>query len=89
MIFGINTTRDVSKIVSNFTHLTAREITYDNFEKYLEVFMPNITTNHAITYTNYTPSNTCPTLKIRFQIEMPKKTCVLFIFCDYIVICYD
>ena len=51
--------------------------------------MPNITTNHAITYTNYTPSNTCPTLKIRFQIEMPKKTCVLFIFCDYIVICYD
>jgi len=26
---------------------------YDNFEKSLVVFMPNITTNHAITYTNY------------------------------------
>ena len=43
----------------------AREITYYiYFEISLEVFMPNITTNHAITYTNYTPSNTCPTLKI-------------------------
>ena len=33
MIFGINTTR-----------LTAREITYNNFEILLVVFMPNITT---------------------------------------------
>ena len=41
MIFGINTTRDVS-------NLTAHEITYDNFEISLVVFMPNITTNHAI-----------------------------------------
>ena len=40
------------KIVSNFTHLTAREITNNNFEISLVVFMPNITTNHAITYTN-------------------------------------
>ena len=40
------------KIVSNFTRLTAREITYNNFEISLVVFMPNITTNHAITYTN-------------------------------------
>ena len=39
------------KIVSNFTCLTAREITYNNFEISLVVFMPNITTNHAITYT--------------------------------------
>ena len=39
------------KIVSNFTRLTAREITYNNFEISLVVFMPNITTNHAITYT--------------------------------------
>ena len=31
--------------------LTAREITYNNFEISLVVFMPNITTNHAITYT--------------------------------------
>ena len=42
MIFGINATR-----------LTAREITYNNFEILLVVFMPNITTNHAITYTNF------------------------------------
>ena len=40
------------KIVTNFTRLTAREITYNNFEISLVVFMPNITTNHAITYTN-------------------------------------
>ena len=30
----------------------AREIMYNNFEISLLVFMPNITTNHAITYTN-------------------------------------
>ena len=41
-------------IVSNFTLLTAREIKYKNFEISLVVFMPNITTNHAITYTNWT-----------------------------------
>ena len=28
------------------------QITYHNFEKSLVVFMPNITSNHAITYTN-------------------------------------
>ena len=32
--------------------LTAREITYNNSEISLVVFMPNITTNHAIIYTN-------------------------------------
>ena len=53
MIFGINTTRDIIKIVSNFTRQTAREITRNNFEISLMVFMPNITTNHAITYTNH------------------------------------
>ena len=53
LIFGINTTRDISKFVANFTRLTAREISYNNFEISLVVFMPNITTNHAITYTNY------------------------------------
>ena len=42
-------------MVSNFTRLTAREITCNNFEKSLVVFMPNVTTNHAITYTNPTP----------------------------------
>ena len=45
MIFGVNT------IVSNFTRLTAREITYNNSEMSLVVFMPIITTNRAITYT--------------------------------------
>ena len=29
----------------------AREISYNNFEILLVVFMPNITTNHAFTYT--------------------------------------
>jgi len=31
----------------------AREITYNNFEISNVVFTPNITTNHAITYTNF------------------------------------
>ena len=44
MIFGVNTTRDISKL---------SQITYNNFEISLVVFMPNITTDHAITYTNY------------------------------------
>ena len=44
-IFGINTTGDISKL---------SQITYNNFEISLVVFMPNITTNHAITYTNHT-----------------------------------
>ena len=43
MIFGINTTRHISKF---------SQITYKNFEISLVVFMPNITTNHSITYTN-------------------------------------
>ena len=30
----------------------AREITYNNFKISLVVFMPNITTDYAITYTN-------------------------------------
>ena len=46
MIFGINTTRDISKL---------SQISYNNFEISLVVFMPNITTNHAIGYTNWTP----------------------------------
>ena len=46
MIFGVNTTPDISKLT---------QITYNNFEISLVVFMPNITTNHAITYTNMIP----------------------------------
>ena len=38
----------------------AREITYNNFEISLVVFMPNITTDHAITYTNWL-ANFCAT----------------------------
>ena len=49
MIFGINTTRGISEL----SQISAREITYNNFEILLVVFMPNITTNHAITYTNH------------------------------------
>ena len=45
MIFGINTTYDISK-------LSQISITYNNFEISLVVFTPNITKNHAITYTN-------------------------------------
>ena len=52
VILGINTARDIFKIASSFTRLTACEIKYNNFEISLVVFMPNITTNHAITYTN-------------------------------------
>ena len=52
MIFGINTTCDISKLSQNFTRLEAPEITYNNLEIFLVVFMPNITTNPAITYTN-------------------------------------
>ena len=40
------------KIVSNFTRLTAREIMSNDFEISLVVFVPNITINHPITYTN-------------------------------------
>ena len=45
MIFGINSTRDICL-------LAARETTYNNFEISLVVFMPNIATNHTISYTN-------------------------------------
>ena len=43
MIFGINATRNISKL---------SQITYNNFEISLVVFMSNITANHTITYTN-------------------------------------
>ena len=35
----------------------AHEITYNSFEMSLVVFMPNNTTNHAITYTNNNNNN--------------------------------
>ena len=48
MKLGINTTSDISKL---------SQISYNNFEISLVVFMLNITTNHAITYTN--PTGIC------------------------------
>ena len=53
MIFGINTTRDISKLSLISLAYRLVKITYNNFEISLVVFMPNITTNHAITYTNF------------------------------------
>ena len=41
VIFGITTTCDISKLSQ----------LYHNFEIWLVLFMPNITTNHAVTYT--------------------------------------
>ena len=49
MIFGRNTTHDISKLSP-----ISLAFTYTNFEISLVVFMPNITTTHAITYTNRT-----------------------------------
>ena len=48
MIFGMNTTHDISKLSPKFHSPN----TYNNFEISLVVFIPNITTNHAFTYTN-------------------------------------
>jgi len=45
-MFGMDTACDISKLP---------QIMWDNFEITLVVFMPGITTNHAITYTNCTP----------------------------------
>ena len=45
MIFGINTTHDISKL--------------SQISKSLVVFMPNITTNHAITYANISALKAC------------------------------
>ena len=41
------------KIVSNFTRVTVREITFYNFDISLVVFITNITTNHPNTYINW------------------------------------
>ena len=56
VILGINTTRHISKL---------SQITYNNFEISLVVFMPNSTTNHAITYTNSFRAGKPPVLAYR------------------------
>ena len=57
VIFGINTTRDISKLF---------QITYNNFEISLAVFMPNIITNHAITYTYTMMAKPIRTLELHY-----------------------
>ena len=46
----------------------ACEITYNNFKISLVVFMPNITTNHAITYTNFQNVVCVFTILVKFDI---------------------
>ena len=58
----------------------AREITYNNFEISLVVFIPNMTTNHAITCTNITVSVLhikeleCKVEKLKHMNEDKKQT---------------
>ena len=59
----------------------AREITDNNFEISLVVFMPNITTNHAITYTNKSIFNgekyiSEVTLKCQETINRKVQSCI-------------
>ena len=54
VIFGKNTTSDISKLLYVISRATAREI-WDSFEISLVAFMPNITTNHAIICLYYYP----------------------------------
>ena len=48
MMFGINTTRDILKLSQ--ISLASRLITISKYHSWY--LMPNITSNHAITYTN-------------------------------------
>ena len=72
------------KIVSNLTRLTAREITYNNFEISFVVFMQNITTNNAIIYTNMKVRlNSCFEIfctllqYFDFSLPYPTKSCII------------
>jgi len=52
VIFGMNTTNDISKLFQiTYNQEQKKSSWYNNFEISLAVFMPNIITNHAITYT--------------------------------------
>ena len=54
VIFGIKTTSDISKLSQiSLAKRLVKFRQYNNFEISLMVFMPNVTTNHAITYTNF------------------------------------
>ena len=52
LLFAYTTTRERFVILSDISKLS--QISYNNFEISLVVFMPNITTNNAITYITYT-----------------------------------
>ena len=60
MIFGINTTSDISKLIYVISRAVREggggggEI-WDNFEISRALFMPNITANHAIICLYYYP----------------------------------
>ena len=64
------------KILPNFTSRQASEITYNNFEISLVVFMPNITTNHAITYTYSLARNSL--LSSNRETDVPNQSCRKF-----------
>ena len=75
MIFGINTTN-----CHKFHSPNGSEIMYNNFEISLVVFMLNITTNHAITYTNLVlitvvTRNTCIIVRHGFMFQIADVLC--------------
>ena len=74
MIFGINTTRDISKLSQ----------IYNNFEISPVVFIPNITTNHAITYTNVSTLNDYYKIARSFTIFSLRKCMHLYRFISQI-----
>ena len=63
--------------INNLLILTAREITYNNFEISQVVFMPNITTNHALNnkIIQLTSKNTSVIETTSFQSEIDR-SCV-------------
>ena len=79
---ALPTESNQAAIVSNFTRLMAREITYNNFEISVVVFMPNITTNHAITYTKKPViSYHCSRMREHMRKKMVQIPCLLT--CSY------
>ena len=58
MIFGLYTTCDFSNLSQISLAYRLVKLRHNNFEISLVIFMPNITTNHAITYTTTTTTTT-------------------------------
>ena len=57
MIFGLYTTCDFSNLSQMSLAYRLVKLRHNDFEISLVVFMPTITTNHAITYTTTTNNN--------------------------------